>query len=161
MRSPKRNIKVKILVLLLVVTGYPSPAQKTEEVESSNDLYKKVYELDSLVFDAFNKRDTTSFNKYFSQELEFYHDQGGLTGYNETVGFLYSLINKRSDLKRTLMKDKLEVYPVPGYGAMEIGEHRFSHTENGKQVDGTFKFLHLWKQENNNWKITRVMSYGH
>jgi hypothetical protein len=55
----------------------------------------------------------------------------------------------------------LEVHPIKGYGAIEIGSHRFSHGENGKDVSGTFKFMMVWKEENGNWRISRVVSYDH
>jgi len=149
------------LIGLLLAAGISLNAQSKQVLQSANELYGIISRLDSLLFDAFNKRDTAVFNSYFSKDLEFYHDKGGLTGYAHTIGFLQSLIDNKSDLKRTLQKDKLEVYPVPGYGAVETGEHRFCHTENGRQDCGSFKFLHVWKYENGKWKITRAISYDH
>lgn len=149
------------MIGLLLAAGISLNAQSKQVLQSANELYGIISRLDSLLFDAFNKRDTAVFNSYFSKDLEFYHDKGGLTGYAHTIGFLQSLIDNKSDLKRTLQKDKLEVYPVPGYGAVETGEHRFCHTENGRQDCGSFKFLHVWKYENGKWKITRAISYDH
>ena len=58
-------------------------------------------------------------------------------------------------------KETLEVYPIKDYGAIETGTHRFCHTEEGKEICGTFKFLHIWQKEGTTWKVTRVVSYGH
>jgi hypothetical protein len=117
--------------------------------------------MDKTLFDAFNNRDTATFNKLFTKDLEFYHDKGGLTNYEYTVKSLVSTASLNNGLRRELVPGSLEVYPIPNYGAMEIGAHTFCHTENGKLDCGTFKFVHIWKKVGNEWKITRVVSYGH
>jgi hypothetical protein len=129
--------------------------------KAGDTLYAQIAHMDSVVFNAFNNRDTTAFKKLFTEDLEFYHDKGGLTGYKETIDFMRSTANNNNGLRRDLVPGTLEVYPIPNYGAMEIGSHSFCHQENGKQDCGTFKFVHIWKQIGNDWKITRVVSYGH
>jgi len=64
-------------------------------------------------------------------------------------------------LQRYELTGKMEVYPIPGYGAVEMGEHRFTHMENGKEVVGIFKFTHVWQYKETAWKVTRVVSVGH
>ena len=127
----------------------------------ADSLFQKVQQLDSQLFEAFNRRDTVVFAAMFSKELEFFHDKGGLTGYGETTGFLQSTIRNGSDLQRTLVPGTLEVYPIPGYGAIQTGTHEFCHTEQNKKDCGRFKFLHIWKQTGDHWQITRVISYDH
>ena len=118
--------------------------------------------MDSILFNSFNTRDVVKFATFFSDDLEFYHDKGGLTGYDQTMNFMKDVAgNKNNDLKRELMKGSLEVYPIPGYGAMEIGIHSFCHLENGQQNCGTFKFVHIWQKKDGVWKISRVVSYDH
>ena len=137
-----------------------SNAQLQDSVVSKN-LYKEIAHMDSALFNAFNNRNIDQFKNLFAEDLEFYHDKGGLTNYQHTVDFLKTTDSLNNHLKRELVKGTLEVYPIPGYGAMEIGEHTFCHLENGKQNCGTFKFVHIWKKTNGEWKITRVVSYGH
>jgi len=137
-----------------------SNAQLQDSV-ASPDLYKEIAHMDSAVFNAFNNRNIDQFKSLFAEDLEFYHDKGGLTNYQHTVDFLKTTDSLNNHLKRELVKGTLEVYPIPGYGAMEIGEHTFCHLENGKQDCGTFKFVHIWKKTDGEWKITRVISYGH
>jgi hypothetical protein len=117
--------------------------------------------MDSVVFNAFNTRDVEKLKTLFTRDLEFYHDKGGLTDYDYTMNFMKSVAVPGNDLRRELVKGSLEVYPIPGYGAMEIGAHTFCHTENGKQDCGTFKFVHIWQKKDGEWKIARVVSYGH
>jgi hypothetical protein len=64
-------------------------------------------------------------------------------------------------MRRNLMEGTLEVYPLRGYGALEVGTHQFCHEENGRTDCGTFKFLHVWRWQNGTWRIARVVSYGH
>jgi hypothetical protein len=124
-------------------------------------LYKEIEHMDSVMFNAFNSRDLETFKTLFTEDLEFYHDRGGLTGYDHTIDFLKTTKEANSELKRELVKGSLQVYPIPGYGAMEIGSHTFCHPENGKIDCGTFKFVHVWKKVGSSWKISRVISYDH
>jgi hypothetical protein len=117
--------------------------------------------MDSVLFNAFNSRDTAKFKTLFTDDLEFYHDKGGLTGYTFSIESLKRTAASNTDLKRELIPGSLEVYPVKDYGAVQIGMHRFCHTENGKPDCGTFKFVHIWKKEKGEWKISRVVSYDH
>ena len=134
---------------------------KKEDSLAQVKLYKEIAHLDSVVFNAFNTRDIELFKTLFTGDLEFYHDKGGLTGYNHTIDFMISTAKNNNNLKRELIAGSLEVYPIPGYGAMEIGSHKFCHTENGKEDCGTFKFVHIWQKKDGAWKISRVVSYDH
>jgi hypothetical protein len=150
-----------LLSLIFVMAVTKSTGQPQKDKDANQVLYKEIAQLDSVVFTAFNNRDTSLFKKMFADDLEFFHDIGGLTGYEQTINFLRSNTTSRSDLRRDLVKGSLEVYPIPGYGAIEIGSHTFCHTENGKPDCGTFKFVQVWKKVHNEWKIARVVSYGH
>lgn len=160
MKSVLINKIALILIALVVVLGSAN-AQLKEDVATTTGLYNEIKLQDSLLFAAFNTRDIETFKNYFSEDLEFFHDIGGLTGYDVTINFLKTTAQQKSDLKRELVKGSLEVFPIPGYGAMEIGSHQFCHTENGKDDCGTFKFVQIWQKKDDQWKITRVVSYGH
>lgn len=162
-------MKAEYIILVLVFElGLLTTRFAERPVETASDpvgvtdtLYNEIARLDSLVFDAFNKRAVVRFDEMFTKDLEFYHDKTGLTGYDHMLEFMQSTAAGNTDLRRDLVKESLEVYPIPGYGAMEIGAHRFCHTENGKPDCGTFRFVHIWKKEPGGWKIARVVSYGH
>jgi hypothetical protein len=128
---------------------------------NSNSLYNEIAHMDSVLFNAFNSRDMEKFKTLFTTDLEFYHDKGGLTDYNYSIQSFANTIAQNNGLKRELVKGSLEVYPIKDYGAIQIGAHTFCHMENGKEDCGTFKFVHVWKKINNEWKITRVISYDH
>jgi len=128
---------------------------------TSNSLYNEIAHVDSLLFNAFNAHDIEAVNPFFDKGLEFYHDKGGLSGYNETIAGLKHNMDENKDIRRNLEPGSLEVYPIKDYGAVEIGSHRFCHHENGKEICGTFKFVHVWQKKDGAWKITRVVSYDH
>ena len=117
--------------------------------------------MDSILFTAFNSRDTNQFKAMFTKDLEFYHDNDGLSGYDHTMDFMRATTKANNGLRRDLVEGSLEVYPIPGYGAMEIGSHTFCHLENGAQDCGTFGFVQIWQKKDGAWKISRVISYGH
>lgn len=160
MKSVITYKKFQVLILIITISVNVG-AQKDLDAKSHLDLYNEIYLHDSLLFAAFNSRDITTFKNYFNEDLEFYHDIGGLTNYQHTVNFLIEISKKNNQLKRELVPGSLQVYPIPGYGAMEIGSHRFCHIENGKEECGTFEFVQIWQKKEGKWKITRVISYGH
>jgi len=76
------------------------------------------------------------------------------------IALAFSISAQATD-RRDLVKGSLEVYPIRDHGALEIGEHRFCHQENGKDDCGTFKFAMIWRKDDETWKLSRVISYGH
>ena len=146
------------LLLVLLLSGC---RQLNAQKKASDSLYSQIAHMDSIMFNAFNSRDTDTFKKLFTEDLEFYHDKGGLTGYQQTIEFMTSTAKSNNGLRRDLVPGSFEVYPIKDYGAIEIGAHTFCHEENGKQDCGTFRFVHIWKKMGNEWKVTRVVSYNH
>jgi len=160
--APKQFQKLSFFLVPFLVLGVMHVNAQTETSSvAGKNLFAEISRLDSVLFNAFNKRDTVAFKNLFSKDLEFYHDKGGLSGYEQTINFLRETIKTNSDMSRELVNGSLRVYAVPGYGALEIGEHRFCHTENGKKECGTFKFIHIWQKKNTDWMISRVISYNH
>ncbi len=154
------------LLLLTACTASKKSTAVNNHPAAPGELYFAIAHMDSVLFNAFNSRDVEKLKTLFTEDLEFYHDQGGLTNYTQNMEAFKKTVEKNNDLKRELIPGSLEVYPVKDFGAMQTGEHRFCHTENGKPDCGTFKFVHIWKKINNDpmgigWKISRVVSYGH
>ena len=63
-------------------------------------------------------------------------------------------------LDPTIVPGSLEVHPLPGFGAIEIGTHRFLHPREPGNV-GQPRFLHIWQNRDGAWKLSRVISYDH
>jgi hypothetical protein len=127
----------------------------------NHELYDEIARMDAAMFDAFNAHDLDALMSLFSEKLEFYHDTGGLQSYGDVKESFKKLFDRKDGLRRELVKGSLEIYPIKDYGAMEVGTHRFRHTENGREEVGTFKFLQIWEKKEGKWRVTRVVSYGH
>jgi len=157
---------MKNLILLLFTFSLSSFlfAQSQNEkkvVTVDEELIIKITQLDSSMFSAFNSKNIEEMKTYFTKDLEWYQDNGGLNGFDKVFSNFQSMFNRNYDLKRSLIKESLEVHPIEGYGAIEIGKHQFKHVENGKLEIGTFKFVMIWKNDKGGWKISRVISFGH
>ena len=166
MRSTKNY--VSILLLLVIIgcsdsTTVEKKESKQEYIPASPELFGEIAHMDSVMFDAFNAHDLVKTMSTFDSSLEFYHDKDGLSGYEKNKQQFADLFlrNKTTGLRRDLIPGSLEVYPIPNYGAVATGLHRFCHEENGKQDCGTFKFVIIWQKKSDQWKPTRVVSYDH
>ncbi|MCZ2479676.1 nuclear transport factor 2 family protein [Aquirufa nivalisilvae] len=127
----------------------------------STELFQRIAHLDSAMFQAYNQRDMPTFKQYFTSDLEWFQDNGGLLHYETVIANFQNIFNRDYVLTRKLVPGTLEVHPIKDYGAIHIGRHIFSHIENGKLEVGEFKFLMIWKNDQGNWKISRVVSYDH
>ena len=136
---------------------------QTNQDLSPQELTKRIAYMDSVLFSAFNSCDVNMLKSLFTEDLEFYHDKGGLTNYTQNVNSILQRCSRETKVRRELVKGSLEVFPIKDFGAMEIGSHRFYYKEKGheEKLDGTFKFVHIWKNTNGGWKISRVISYDH
>lgn len=131
------------------------------QAQDREALYNAISTMDSLLFTAFNNRDIEPIKQIFSTDLEFFHDKGGLSGYDQNIQQLSANFQGGNSPQRELLRETMEVYPIPGYGAIQYAEHRFCHPENGKMECATFKFVHVWQLKDGKWKLTRVVSFDH
>ena len=127
----------------------------------SPSLFEEISRADTELFDAFNACDLETTGAIFAQDLEFYHDTGGLTDYPQTMANVKDLCDRKLGLRRVLVEGSLEVYPMGDDGAIQVGKHTFCHLENGKNDCGTFGFTHVWRRTPEGWRLFRVVSYGH
>lgn len=129
----------------------------------SKEVYDTIAHVDSLLFNAFNTRDLDKLKAFFSEDLEFYHDLGGVTNYKQNMEAFEKTFRSERKLRRELIKASLEVYPIKDFGAVEMGVHRFYATEKGQKekLSSEAKFTQLWQNRNGVWKVTRIISYAH
>ena len=128
---------------------------------ASSALYREISDRDVALTAAFNAHDLRALMALFADDVEFYHDTGGLQHYAEVRAGFGNLFGRNDGIRRNLVAGSLRVFPIKGYGAIELGSHRFCHEENAKEICGTFAFVQLWRQSDAGWKIARVVSYGH
>ena len=154
--SPASLLFLPLLVLLVAPLG----AQSSGGLAPDDELYRTVASLDHELFDAYNRCDLEKFSAFFTDDVEFYHDQGGVTlGVQSLTESVKNNICGKT--RRELVPGSLEVYPMHGYGAVEMGVHRFYSPADREEPTGEAKFIHLWQDKDGAWKITRVISYDH
>ena len=156
-----KNLMVLLLSIFIYSNALAQSQNERKVATTQIELFIKVANLDSSLFAAYNSKNLNLMKTYFTKDLEWYQDNGGLIDFEKVFSNFQSIFNRDYDLKRNLIRESLEVHPIEGYGAIEIGKHQFKHIENGKLEIGTFKFVMIWKNDNGNWKISRVISYDH
>lgn len=136
-------------------------ARPTRPTAPADSLTQLITRLDAQAFAAYNAHDVDGLMAFFAPDVEFFHDTGGLSTFSQTRQGFASVFAHNADIHRELVPGSLEVYPIKKYGAIQVGAHRFCHTENGRLDCGTFKFVMVWQRQPGGWRITRVVSYGH
>jgi ketosteroid isomerase-like protein len=133
-----------------------------DDIKNQADLDKAITALDTKLFDAYNHCDLKTFDSLLADDVEFYHDQGGVTlGRQKLIESVKNNICT-GDTQRVLVPGTLKIYYMKGYGAIEMGVHRFLHPKTeAANGTGEASFVHLWQYRDGAWKVSRVLSYDH
>jgi ketosteroid isomerase-like protein len=149
------------IIFLLVMHPIKVLSQVTTpkyEMTVSKDFYDNMVYLDSLFFDAYNHCNIAVMDSLMSEDLEFFHDQGGFSNSKKQT---MDAVRKNicGKVTRELLKGSIEVYQIKDYGAVQIGFHGFHNNQEKETGPMHFsKFVHIWRLQNNRWRITRVIS---
>ena len=141
--------------------AYAQPKKKSAGVPPYVPEFKALFDtvarMDSIFFEAYNTCKLAVMDSLFEEDLEFYHDRGGLsTSKKEIMESLKK--NICGKVRRELLRGSLEVYPIPGYGAIEMGAHRFYNNQEKGGPSRFSKFVQIWRRQNGQWKLSRVIS---
>lgn len=149
--------RILVAPLLAVSLAAQGPAAKPAQ----DELFRTIAALDAELFDAYNQCDLEKFGRFFIEDVEFYHDQGGVTsGRKNLVESVKN--NVCGKVRREIVTSKLEVHQMKGFGAVQIGVHRFHQPKvDSVHATGEARFIHLWQHKDGAWKITRVISFDH
>ncbi|MEO6723366.1 MAG: DUF4440 domain-containing protein [Ferruginibacter sp.] len=162
----KTKLPVIFIILIIAITECSYSYAQTEQQK----LTATILHLDSAFWNAYNNCDTAHFIDFVSDDVEFYHDKGGVT---INAKSLIEALNKNicgsaaSRLRREAIASTVKVYPMQDgdktYGAIISGEHSFYLTPQGKpeSQSGVANFTQLWQIKNGVWKMTRILSYNH
>jgi len=165
----QRRVGTLFSVLLLIgaVRG-PAAIVAQASVDSANGLtsgpiFESLARMDSILFDAsFASCDAARANAIFADDVEFYHDQAGFSvgeQVRENTRRLTASCPRNRGVTRTLVPGSLRIYPIQGYGAVQMGVHRFD--ERGASSSTLARFVHVWHLENGTWRLVRVLSLDH
>ncbi len=156
-----KNIFSILLIICFCSTSIMAQTTSSEVlpkyIPTDQNLHNTIVELDKKFFDSYNTCDLIVQEKLIAEDLEFYHDQGGLlTSKPQLIQALKDNICNK--VTRELIEGTIEVYPIPGYGAIQMGWHQFHNSQEPNSKPKPSKFVTLWKQDGSEWQITRVIS---
>lgn len=164
-----KQFQYTIILIAMLSLGIINPIKA--QIAEDSELFSTLKENDSLLFNLdFNRCDFNQFQKFTTDDLEFYHDKGGvLNSKEEFIKAMAEGICKKDNpfkSRRELIKNSLQVYPLYNngnlYAAIQNGSHRFFEKFEGEEKAGSVaKFSHLWILEDNQWKIKRIYSFDH
>jgi len=170
MRSANPTITAVVLVVVAAIfyATLVTAQSISSKSHTSRQLFDELTVMDRELFDTiFNKCDVERLGELVTNDFEFYHDKGGQVAKSgkEFVDSIRGMCDRQSKgedyrARRVLVRNSLVVYPLNNYGAVQMGVHRFYPLIKGKPRE-IAKFTHLWKKENGQWRIARVISYDH
>jgi len=147
------------LILVVFLAGAAAQQGAAQYTPVDKALYDTIMRQDSLFFGAYNTCTVhlDTYAGFYADNLEFYHDKNGLsTSKKEVVeGTRKNICGK---VTRELVPGSVEVYPVAGFGAIEIGYHRFHNSAEPNAPSHPDRFVVVWHHVGGRWKITRVIS---
>ena len=153
-------------------TVHPAPDVAT--IPGQPDLTRQIAARDSEFFELFftGRCEIERFRSFLADDVEFYHDRGGFN-VRRAEDFVALFARNCADRenprawrsRRELVPESLHVDPVPGWGAIETGEHLFYEREgvDGEEhLAGRALFAQLWVLgADGQWRLSRVFSYAH
>jgi hypothetical protein len=138
------------------------------------ELTRQVAARDAEFFDLFftGGCEIERFRDMLAEDVEFYHDRGGFNvrRAEDFVAIFQQNCTDRQNphtwrSRRVLVPESLHVDPVPGWGAIETGEHLFYEREGvdgEERLAGRARFAQLWVlSRDGQWRLSRVFSYAH
>lgn len=156
-----RRLLAAITTSAVVLMANPAAA---EGLPKTDPLYQTILGLDLSLFGASNACDIAAFSALIADDIEFYHDKSGLsTGKASLVSATEK--NLCHKVRRELVQQTFEVYPLANYGAMEVGQHTFCNLVEtpvcAPATNGDGRFVMLWRKDGDTYKLARVISYDH
>ncbi|MGC8751337.1 nuclear transport factor 2 family protein [Hydrotalea sp.] len=158
--------KIVFAILVVFVFGACSHSYKMQFALTKNytpddkALYDTIFHLDSLFFSHYNQCTTElpQYANFYDDSIEFYHDKSGLSTSKKAI-VEATQKNICGKVTRELVKGSMEVYPIPHFGAIEIGLHIFHNNQEPlPKHPNQSRYTIIWKKYPNAWKIYRVIS---
>lgn len=146
-------------------------AAATPALPEGPALTEAVAARDAEFFElVFEGCDPARLETMLTPDFEMYHDRGGVVA-RTAASFIADYARdcearKAPDAwrsRRELVRPTLNVHPVPGFGAIEDGEHLFYERKGGgpEKLVGRARFTQVWALTDDGWRLSRVLSYAH
>ena len=140
-----------------------SPAELDSVALSGDHLRNELFQANHAFFRAlFAECAADQANAFLTADVEFYDDRTGRRSGNEVRSDFERLAANcpaTNGVRRILLRESVEVYPIRGFGAMQLGIHHF--VEDGAETSTIAKFVIVWQRVGGAWRMSRVMSVDH
>lgn len=148
----------------------PAPVKIPDQPALTQQIAKADADLFQLFFEG--PCDVPRFRAMLTDDVEFYHDKAGFN-VRKPQDFVTIFEDRCKQLadpaswrqRRELVQSSLHVDPIPGWGAMEVGDHLFYERKGpvGEwKLVGKASFAMVWVLgPDGKWRISRVLSYSH
>ncbi len=160
-----------MIVLLAAAIAAAQPAAAAPPLPEGQALTSAIAARDAEFFELlFLGCDPGRMGAMLAPDFEMYHDRDGLVATDaEAFVALYRRMceGRRAPdswrSRRELLSATLNVHPVPGFGAIEDGEHQFYERrgDGPERLVGHARFTQVWKLAPDGWRLSRVFSYAH
>ncbi|GAB2851075.1 DUF4440 domain-containing protein [Pseudoduganella ginsengisoli] len=134
-------------------------------------IQAEIKAADAAYWKAYNSCDFSGLDALTADDVEFYHDLGGITkGRADLTGAVRNNIcaDKDASVRRDAAPEETQTFLLRRgdevYAALVTGQHHFFRVmkANGAAVPtDNARFSQLWMKQDKGWKLSRVMSYDH
>jgi len=160
-----------MIAMLAAAIAAAQPAASAPTLPEGQALTAAITARDAEFFELlFLGCDPARMGTMLAPDFEMYHDRDGLVA-TDADAFI-TLYGRMCEARRApdawrsrreLLSTTLNVHPVPGYGAIEDGEHQFYERrgDGPERLVGHARFTQVWKLAPDGWRLSRVFSYAH
>jgi hypothetical protein len=150
----------RISLELAAVPALPTGAALQEAVSARSSEFFRIF---------FDECDPERLATFYAPDFEFYHDRGGRSVGGDVEVRTYKarcaarLRPGATLLRRELLRGSQRIFPIPGFGAIEEGEHLFytRRPDQRERLTSRGRYLQVWQLSPAGWRLTRVMSFAH
>ena len=154
-----------IVAVLTVAEASASPVVAQQTTTAPTDAEAALRAADAGYWRAYNACDAAGMSAYIADDVEFYHDKGGLTRTKQALvdSTMKGICGNPNFRIRRVADANIRFDPIPGYGGVLSGDHLFFATEPGmpERQTGRATFVALWHVDQGHWTMTRVLSLSH
>lgn len=160
-----------VILMSTLCPGKEAEVNLTPGAVARPGLLEDVLEADAALFKAFfDDCDPEAVRRLVTDDFEMFHDKGGrvITSGEQFVTVTKDKCQRQRDgidflSTRELVPESVKVFPLNNYGVIETGVHRFYAVSKGKpdRLTEVAQFTHVWKEENGQLRLARVLSYDH
>lgn len=164
------TVPALLLALMLALPGQEA-APPASTVPAEPALSAAIGERDTALFRVmFDACDPATLADLVTEDIEFYHDRGGLMSTRTAFVADYAKgceAKKAPDAwrsRRVLVPGSMRVYAIPGAGAVEEGTHLFYERQGDgpEKLVGRARFSMFWKLDaDGQWRLSRAFSIDH